>query len=65
LEAIDIKDCKVKYFTGLPSTMRVLKASGNRLDGLVSFAWGKNLQYLDLANNDIDSLAGMTSSRTS
>jgi hypothetical protein len=59
LEAIDLRDCKVKYFTGLPSSMRVLKASGNRLDGLVSFAWGKNLQYLDLANNDIDSLAGI------
>ena len=58
LEELDIKDCKVKYLTGLPSTMRVLKASGNRFDGLVSFAWGKNIQYLDLANNEIDSLAG-------
>jgi hypothetical protein len=58
VEEIDIKDCKVKYLTGLPSTMKILKASGNRLDGLVSFAWAKNLQYLDLANNEIDSLAG-------
>jgi Leucine-rich repeat (LRR) protein len=58
LEEIDIKDCKVKYLTGLPSTMKILKANGNRLDGLVSFAWAKNLQYLDLANNEIDSLAG-------
>jgi hypothetical protein len=28
------------------------------LDGLVSFAWGRNIQYLDLAGNEIDSLAG-------
>jgi Leucine-rich repeat (LRR) protein len=61
VEEIDIKDCKVKYLTGLPSSMRVLKANGNRLGGLVSFAWGKNLQYLDLANNEIDSLAGESS----
>ena len=60
LEAIDIRECKVKYLTGLPPTMRVLKASGNRLDGLVSFAWGKNIQYLDLTNNEIDSLAGLS-----
>jgi len=58
LEELDIKDCKVKYLTGLPSTMKILKANGNRLDGLVSFAWARNLQYLDLANNQIDSLAG-------
>jgi hypothetical protein len=59
VEALDIKNCKVKYLTGLPSSIKVLKASGNRLGGLVSFAWGTNLQYLDLANNEIDSLAGL------
>ena len=59
LEELDIKDCKVKYLTGLPSTMRILKANGNRFDGLVSFAWGRNIQYLDLANNEIDCLAGI------
>jgi len=58
VEELDIKDCKVRYLTGLPASMRILKASGNRLDGLVSFAWGRNIQYLDLANNEIDSLAG-------
>jgi hypothetical protein len=63
LQELDIKDCKVKYLTGLPSTVRILKASGNRFNGLVSFAWGKNIQYLDLANNEIDCLAGRTSYR--
>jgi Leucine-rich repeat (LRR) protein len=58
LEELDIKDCNIRYLTGLPSTMRTLKAGGNCLSGLVSFAWGKNLQYLDLSNNEIDSLAG-------
>jgi len=58
VEELDIKDCKVRYLTGLPASVRILKAAGNRLDGLVSFAWGRNIQYLDLANNEIDSLAG-------
>lgn len=59
LQEIDIRDCKVKYLNGLPSSMRVLKANGNMLSGLVSFAWGKNIQYLDLANNEIDDLSGL------
>ena len=62
LQELDVSGGKVHYLTGLPKTLRVLKASGNRLTGLVSFAWGKNLQYLDLANNEIDHLAGTTTS---
>jgi len=58
VEELDIRDCKVRYLTGLPPSMRILKARGNRLDGLVSFAWGRNIQYLHLGDNEIDSLAG-------
>ena len=61
LQELDVSGGKVRYLTGLPETLRVLKVAGNRLDGLVSFAWGKNIQYLDLANNEIDDLAGDSS----
>ncbi|KAK7208073.1 hypothetical protein BZA70DRAFT_272835 [Myxozyma melibiosi] len=58
---LNISDNEIGYLTGVPSTLRVLRASHNNLSQLTAFGFLTNLQYLDLSDNRIETLDGMSS----
>lgn len=49
-------DNEISFLTGVPSTVRTLLLSVNRISSLTSFAHLRNLERLDLSNNALDSV---------
>ncbi|KAH7080257.1 hypothetical protein BKA63DRAFT_437249 [Paraphoma chrysanthemicola] len=59
LEELDVSNNGISQVTGIPYSIRRLKAQKNCLTGLTSWTALLNLQHLDISNNDIDSLDGL------
>lgn len=49
----------IAYLTGLPSEVRLLTASYNRIPSIVSFGHLRNLETLDVSNNEMDDLSSL------
>jgi Leucine-rich repeat (LRR) protein len=47
----------ISYLTGIPCGVRTLYATGNRLTALASVDHLRNLQFLDVSRNQLDSVA--------
>lgn len=47
----------IEYLSGIPSTVRTLHASFNRLTSLTSVNHLRNLQYLDISHNQLDGVS--------
>lgn len=50
-------DNAISYLTGLPCGIRTLHVAGNRLTALASVDHLRNLQFLDISRNQLDSVA--------
>lgn len=53
----DSNDNAIDYLSGIPSTVRTLHVAGNRLSSLTSVNHLRNLQYLDISRNQLDSVS--------
>ena len=49
-------DNKITYLSGIPAGVRTLHVAGNRLTSLTSVDHLRNLQYLDISKNQLDSV---------
>lgn len=49
-------DNEISFLTGVPSTIRTLLLSVNRISSLTSFAHLRNLERLDLSHNSLDAV---------
>lgn len=58
LDEINLSDNNIAFLTGLPSSLRFLSLTNNRLGDLSSFTYLKNLESLDISGN-----TGVTSVR--
>lgn len=58
---LNVCDNEIGYLTGVPSTVRILRATQNNFSQLTAFGFLTNLQYLDLSDNRIETLDGMYS----
>jgi len=58
LDEINLSNNNISYLTGLPSSLRFLSLTNNRLGDLSSFMYLKNLESLDISGN-----TGVTSVR--
>lgn len=47
---------KLSYLSGIPNTVRTLHVAGNRLSSLTSVDYLRNLQFLDISSNKLDSV---------
>ena len=50
-------DNAISYLTGIPCGVRSLYAAGNRLTALASVDHLRNLQFLDVSRNQLESVA--------
>lgn len=50
-------DNAISYLTGLPSGIRTLHVAGNRLTALAIVDHLRNLQFLDISRNQLDSVS--------
>ncbi|KAI5475630.1 leucine-rich repeat protein [Pseudohyphozyma bogoriensis] len=57
LDEIDLSDNELTFLTGIPSTVRTLVLPSNRIHGLTSFGHLRNLERVDISNNQVDSVA--------
>ncbi|WVQ85676.1 hypothetical protein IAT38_007842 [Cryptococcus sp. DSM 104549] len=57
LDKVNLNDNVISYLSGIPSTVRTLCVAGNRLSSLTSVNHLRNLQYLDISRNQLDSVA--------
>jgi hypothetical protein len=60
LEELNVSENSICQTRGMPYTLRRLRAQSNCLTGLTSWANLTNLQYLDISNNNIDTLDGLS-----
>ncbi|EGU12181.1 putative Leucine repeat containing protein [Rhodotorula toruloides ATCC 204091] len=56
LDEVNLNENDISYLTGIPSTLRTLLVSSNRLTSLASFSHLRNLERLDLSNNQLESV---------
>ena len=49
-------DNAISYLSGIPNGVRTLYAAGNRLTALASVDHLRNLQFLDVSRNQLDSV---------
>lgn len=47
----------IGYLSGIPTTVRTLHVAGNLLTSLTAVNHLRNLQYLDISRNKLDSVA--------
>ncbi|ORX50469.1 L domain-like protein [Hesseltinella vesiculosa] len=59
LESLDLSHNEIQSITCLPSTLRVLKASSNRLTDIDGIRSLSKLEYLDVSGNAIGSFKGI------
>ncbi|KAJ8097511.1 hypothetical protein POJ06DRAFT_261574 [Lipomyces tetrasporus] len=57
---LNVNENHLGYLTGVPETTRVLRAAHNNLSELTAFGFLSNLQYVDLSDNQIETLDGMS-----
>ncbi|WVW82275.1 hypothetical protein I302_104281 [Kwoniella bestiolae CBS 10118] len=57
LDEANLDDNAISYLSGIPSTVRNLHVAGNKLTSLTSVNHLRNLQYLDISRNQLDSVA--------
>ncbi|KAK4686278.1 protein NUD1, partial [Tremellales sp. Uapishka_1] len=57
LDEVNLNDNAISYLSGIPSTVRTLHVAGNRLSSLTSVDHLRNLQYLDISRNQLDSVS--------
>ncbi|AFR93968.2 leucine repeat containing protein [Cryptococcus neoformans C23] len=57
LDEINLDDNAIGYLSGIPTTVRTLHVAGNLLTSLTAVNHLKNLQYLDISRNKLDSVA--------
>ncbi|KAK9472000.1 uncharacterized protein V1510DRAFT_426438 [Dipodascopsis tothii] len=57
---LNVSDNFLAYLTGVPSTTRLLRAVNNCFCELTAFGMLSNLQYLDISDNQIETLNGMS-----
>ncbi|KAL1410565.1 Protein nud1 [Vanrija albida] len=57
LDEAKLNDNAIDYLSGIPSTVRTLHVAGNRLSSLTSVNHLRNLQYLDISRNQLDSVS--------
>uniref|UniRef100_V5ERB7 Protein phosphatase regulatory subunit n=2 Tax=Kalmanozyma brasiliensis (strain GHG001) TaxID=1365824 RepID=V5ERB7_KALBG len=60
LEEIDLQTNELCYLTGIPTSVRVLNVSHNRLTSMASFGHLLHLEELDISGNQIDSLTHLS-----
>ncbi|KAJ5159538.1 uncharacterized protein N7482_006542 [Penicillium canariense] len=60
LEDLDVSDNDIGQLSGVPSSLRTLKAPRNRLSNLTPWSHLTNLQYLDISGNEIETLDGFS-----
>lgn len=48
---------QITFLTGIPSTIRTLLLSSNKISSFASFAHLQNLERIDVSNNNLDSLS--------
>ncbi|ORY73857.1 hypothetical protein BCR35DRAFT_293569 [Leucosporidium creatinivorum] len=56
LDEVNLNDNEVAFLTGVPSTVRTLLLSSNRISSLTSFTHLRNLERIDISHNQIDSV---------
>ncbi|GAA5943956.1 hypothetical protein JCM10213_009043 [Rhodosporidiobolus nylandii] len=56
LDEVNLNNNELTYLTGVPSSLRTLLISSNRLTSLTSFAHLLRLERLDLSNNQLESV---------
>ena len=49
-------DNEITFLTGIPSTIRTLLVSSNKISDLTSFSHLRNLERIDISNNQLDSV---------
>ena len=64
LDEVNLNDNEISYLSGIPSSVRTLFASGNRISSLTAINHLNNIQYLDLSRNDLDGVNGKSLCRT-
>lgn len=57
LDEINLDDNAIGYLSGIPTTVRTLHVAGNLLTSLTAVNHLRNLQYLDISRNKLDSVA--------
>lgn len=57
LDEARLNNNAIEYLSGIPSTVRTLHASFNRLTSLTSVNHLRNLQYLDISHNQLDGVS--------
>ncbi|WVQ70970.1 hypothetical protein IAR50_000495 [Cryptococcus sp. DSM 104548] len=60
LDEANLDDNAIGYLSGIPSSIRTLRVAGNRLTSLTSVNHLRNLQYLDISRNKLDSVAQLS-----
>ncbi|KAK8865912.1 hypothetical protein IAR55_001060 [Kwoniella newhampshirensis] len=57
LDEVNLDNNLIAYLSGIPSSVRTLHVASNRLTSLTSVNHLRNLQYLDISKNQLDSVA--------
>jgi protein phosphatase 1 regulatory subunit 7 len=60
IETVDLERNAIESAAGLPKLVKVVNLSGNRISSLDGLSGLNRLQSLDLAGNEIDSIAGIS-----
>ncbi|RSH90363.1 hypothetical protein EHS25_000968 [Saitozyma podzolica] len=60
LEEIKLNENAISYLSGIPSSVRTLHVPSNRLTSLTSVNHLRNLQYLDISRNQLDSVSQLS-----
>ncbi|KDQ11108.1 hypothetical protein BOTBODRAFT_35643 [Botryobasidium botryosum FD-172 SS1] len=56
LDRLDVNSNQLAWLSGVPGTVRTLSAASNQLTALTAYTHLINLEFLDISNNDIDSV---------
>ncbi|KAF9967585.1 hypothetical protein BGZ70_008959, partial [Mortierella alpina] len=61
IEVLVLNENQISYLTGVPVSVKTLRARSNKLSDLTNFSHLVNLQYLDISHNGIEDLTGLSS----